>query len=111
MPVRRADDEVYTLLFNGSATGSAVAIRGGEYALQIDGTAGGATIALQMRTGAGVWTEVNFYGHGAQQLLAWTPATTITLSVTPIPLPACNVRFSISGGTPSGLTASLVGLG
>lgn len=111
MPVRRADDDFYELLVNGAATGNAVAIKGGEYLFQINGTAGGATIALQMQTRGGVWLEVNFYGHGTQQLLTWTPATTITLSVTPIPLPACNVRFLISGGTPSGLTASLVGLG
>ena len=111
MPVRRADDDFYQLLLNGAATGNAVAIKGGEYHFQVDGTAGGATIALQVQTRGGTWLEVNFGGHGAQQLLTWTPATTITLSVGPIPLPASNVRFSISGGTPSGLTAALIGLG
>jgi hypothetical protein len=102
MPVRRADDDFYELLVNGAATGNAV---------PINGTAGGAAIALQMQTRGGVWLEVNIYGHNTQHLLTFTPATTVTLSVTPIPLPACNVRFSITGGTPSGLTAALIGLG
>jgi hypothetical protein len=111
MPVRRADDDFYELLVNGAATGNAVPIKGGEYLFQVNGTAGGAAIALQMQTRGGVWLEVNIYGHNTQHLLTFTPATTVTLSVTPIPLPACNVRFSITGGTPSGLTAALIGLG
>jgi hypothetical protein len=48
MTVRRSDDIQYTLLANGSATGSAVPIKGGEYIFQVEGTAGGATFALQM---------------------------------------------------------------
>lgn len=111
MPVRRADDETYTLLSNGAATGSGVSIKGGEYCFQLDGTGGGATIALQMISPGGVWLEINFFGHGTQQLLTWTPAAAITLSVTPIPLPAGTYRLFISGGTPSGLTARLFGLG
>jgi hypothetical protein len=105
MPIRRSDDNKYTLLSNGSATGAAVNIRGGEYQFTADGTPGGATISLQLQTPNGTWTGVNVFSGSTVQ------ATTLPYAQTSIGLPAGAVRCALNSGTPSGINAYLVGLG
>lgn len=104
MPIRRADDNSYTLLTNGTATGSAVAIRGGEYMFQVDGTPAGATIQLQVQLPTGTWSQVLVFANSLVQF------TVLPNSQTGIDLPAGNVRVFISG-TPTGVYAYLIGLG
>lgn len=105
MSVRRADDSAYTLLSAGSATGAAVPIKGGQYHFQVDGTAGGSTISLQVQSPSGVWSDVQIF---AASLVKFT---TLPGNQTGIDLPAGNVRCAITGGSPSGINAYLVGLG
>jgi hypothetical protein len=105
MSVRRCDDQVYTLLSGGSATGSAVAIKGGEYHFLVDGTVGGSTVSLQVQTPGGQWSDVQIYTSAVVKF------TTLPANQSGIDLPACNVRCACTGGTPSGVNASLVGLG
>ena len=105
MSTRRADDNAYMLASNASASGSAVAIKGGEYQFFAEGTAGGTTISLQMQSPNGTWTDIATYSGSIVK------STTLPYSQTGIDLPAGNVRMAATGGTPSGLYASLVGLG
>lgn len=105
MSQKRGDDNVYTLLSNASATGSAVAIRGGEYAFSAEGTVSGATIGLQMQTPNGTWATVQVWAASPVQ------STTLPYFQTQIDLPAGNVRTVVTGGTPSALYSYLVGLG
>ena len=105
MPVRRADDQQYTLLSAGSATGSAVAIKGGEYHFMVDGTVGGSTISLQMQAPSGVWSDVQIFSGSIVKF------TTLPANQSGVDLPAGNVRCACTGGTPSGINAYLVGLG
>ena len=105
MPIRRADDNRYTLLTNASTTGAAVNVRGGEYNFTADGTPGGATIALQVQMPNGTWTGVNVFSGSTVQ------ATTLPYAQTSIDLPAGNVRASITGGAGVSVNAYLVGLG
>jgi hypothetical protein len=105
MSIRRADDNQYTLLSNGSATGAAVNIRGGEYTFAADGTPGGATIALQVQTLNGTWATVSVFGNSP------VSTTVLPYDQSAIDLPAGSVRCAINGGAPSGINASLVGLG
>ena len=48
MPIRRADDTLYTLGVDLTANGSPVPIKGGEYALFVDCTGSNGTNSLQM---------------------------------------------------------------
>lgn len=105
MSIRRADDVSYTLLENGSANGSAVAIKGGEYIVFFNGTIGSSTVSLQVQSPNGVWADVEVF---TGQKVAYT---TLPRSQTGIDLPAGNVRVALTGGTPSGIYAYLVGLG
>lgn len=105
MPNRRADDNAYTLLSNGSATGAAVPIRGGEYIVQFSGTIGGATISLQVQDPVGAWADVEVFTANAIRY------TSLPKAQTGVSLPAGNVRCALTGGTPSGINANLVGLG
>ncbi len=105
MPIRRADDVAYTLLSNASTTGAAVNIRGGQYSLTADGTAGGATIALQIQTPNGTWSTVTIFNNSP------VSTTNLPYDQTAIDLPAGAVRCALTGGAPSGINASLVGLG
>jgi hypothetical protein len=105
MGIRRSDDITYTLLSNGSATGAAVAIRGGEYRFTVDGTPGGATIALQVQMPSGTWSTVNIFNNSPVQ------ATVLPYAQTSIDLPAGAVRCALIGGAASGISAFLVGLG
>lgn len=105
MPMRRADDQSYTLLANGSATGNAVAIRGGEYIVYFDGTLNGATVSLQTQALSGQWMTVEVFTANPVSY------TTLPRSQTGIDLPAGNVRCALNGGSPTGVNCSLVGLG
>lgn len=105
MPVRRADDTAYPLAANLSATGLAVAIKGGEYHFMAEGTVGGSTISLQSQSPNGTWSDVQVFAASAVKF------TTLPNTQTGIDLPAGNVRMAATGGAPSGLYASLVGLG
>lgn len=105
MTVRRCDSSAYTLASNLSATGAAVAIPGGEYTFTAEGAPAGATVGLQMQTSNGSWVTVQVFTGSQVQ------SATLPFSQTGIDLPACNVRMVATGGAPSGLYASLVGLG
>lgn len=105
MSIRRADDVSYTLLSAGSATGSAVAIKGGEYIVYFDGTIGGSTVSLQSQSPSGVWMDVEVFTGSAIKY------TSLPRSQTGVDLPAGNVRCACVGGTPSGINCYLVGLG
>jgi hypothetical protein len=102
---RRADDNTYSLLSNASATGSAVAIRGGRYTFSAEGTAGGATIALQAQTPNGTWSTVKVFSNSA------VSTTALPYAQTAIDLPAGSVRASITGGAGVSVSANWVGLG
>ncbi len=105
MPTRRSDSLNYTLASNASATGSAVAIPGGEYVFTATGTIAGATISLQCQSPKGTWSDVQIH-------TAFVVKTTgLPFAQTGISLPAGNVRMASAGGTPSGLNANLTGLG
>lgn len=104
MTTRRADDSKYTLASNVSATGSAVQINGGEYIFNVEGTVGGSTASLQVKTPNGTWTNVTSYGVEVK-------ATALPFAASPLQLPAGEVRLALTGGTPSAVHASLVGLG
>lgn len=105
MAIRRADDQTYALLINGSATGNPVAILGGEYIVYFDGTLSGATVSLQVQSPNGSWMDVEVF-TGNKISYTVTPR-----SQTGIDLPAGNVRCALTGGAPSGIYAYLVGLG
>ena len=105
MSVRRCDDQTYTLLSAGSATGAAVAIKGGEYHFLVDGTVGSSTISLQVQTPGGQWSDVQIYTSAVVKF------TVLPANQSGIDLPACNVRCACTGGTPSNINATLVGLG
>lgn len=111
MPVRRADDTAYTLATAASSTatgvnsGNGVPIPGGEYQFMVDGTAGGATISLQLKSPSGVWMDAQVFTGSVVKF------TTLPGNQTAIDLPAGLVRMATTGGTPSGLNAYLLGLG
>lgn len=105
MSTRRADDNQYTLLSAGSATGSAVQIKGGEYMVFFDGTIGGSTVSLQVQSPSGAWIDVDVFTGSTVKY------TALPRSQTGIDLPAGNVRCALTGGSPSGINAYLVGLG
>lgn len=104
MTVRRADDNRYILAENVSASGSAVQIKGGQYVFQVEGTAGGTTASLQLKTANGTWSDITSYGVIAK-------STTLPFVASPIELPAGDVRVALTSGTPSAIYAYLVGLG
>lgn len=105
MPIRRADDLTYTLLSNGSATGAAVLILGGEYMFMAEGTPAGSTISLQVQTPSGGWQDVQVFTGSVVKF------TTLPGNQAAIDLPQGNVRCACTGGTPTGIRAYLVGMG
>jgi hypothetical protein len=105
MPLRRADDTVYTLASNLSANGASVAIRGGEYHFTVEGTAGGSTLSLQIQSPNSTWIDISVYSGSK------VSATVLPYSQAGIALPAGNYRMAATGGTPSGLFAYLIGTG
>lgn len=88
----------YSLIRNGSASGQTVGITGGSYVLDISGTFGGSTLALSVTTN-GITSEYD----------TWTSA--------PGSRPCFNiptgsvVQATLTGGTPSGMTVTLGGVG
>lgn len=81
------------LISNGSATGSAVAWSGGYCAFSVEGTFGGTTASLEAQTANGTWIAV-----GAETTMTsngWGGAF----------LPPCNIRCSLTGGSPSAIYA------
>lgn len=105
MPIRKADDVSYTLGTGLSATGSAVAIKGGEYMFFADGTPAGGTIALEVQAPNGTWAVVQVFTGSLVRF------TTLPGNQSGISMPSCNVRVSLTGGSPSGINAFLVGCG
>lgn len=104
----RSDGLLYTLLTNASATGAAVHVRGGTYMWLMDGAAGGATFQLQIQLPVtGTWTVVSNLPVAAGAMTS----TTLPDIVTPLSLPDGNYRLQVSGGSPSGVYAWLMGLG
>lgn len=88
----------YPLITNGSASGNLVGVTGGSYLLQLSGTFGGSTLGLSVTTN-GVTTS---YG-------TWTSAPG---SVPCFNIPTSSVvRATLTGGTPSNITATLGGVG
>jgi hypothetical protein len=102
----RSDSLVYPLAAAASATGAAVAVRGGQYSFMADGTVGGSTISLQIQMPDGSWCDV-----GALAGNAIVKNTVLPFVVTPIMLPACNVRAAVTGGAGVSLNAWLAGIG
>jgi len=111
MPIRRADDQVYTLASGASSTatgansGNGVSVPGGEYQFMVDGTVGSSTISLQIKSPSGVWMDVQVFTGSVVKF------TTLPGNQSAIDLPAGLVRCACTGGTPSGINAYLVGLG
>lgn len=107
MTLRRADDNVYTLGTALTATGNAVAIKGGTYIFMVSGTAGGGTsFSLELQSPNGTWSKVQVF---TGSVVAF-PAAQLPTSQTGVELPAGNVRCGIAGAATS-IDAYLVGLG
>jgi len=106
MPIRRADDEQYTLGVGLSATGQPVAIKGGEYIFFASGNLTTAVCSLEARAPNGLWFVVQVFTGSLVRF------TSLPGSQTAIGLPATDVRVALTGGgTPNGIAAYLIGLG
>lgn len=105
MPIRRTDDTQYVLLSSASATGAAVAIKGGEYMFTVEGTVGASTLSLQIQTPNGAWSDVQVFTGSVVKY------TVLPGNQSGISLPAGNVRCAATGGSPSGIYAYLIGCG
>lgn len=106
MTVRRSDDRQYVLVSAASATGADVAIPGGEYTFMASGTIGGSTISLQIKLPDGSYTDIKSLNGNTL-----VNSTTLPFAAASVDLPACNVRAALTGGTPSNVSAWLVGCG
>lgn len=96
MPIDSSYLENDILLTNASATGSAVAIKGGTYVWGCEGTFGGTTATLQLACSNGSF--VNF------------PNATLSANgfvVVQLPVNG-SVRVALTGGTPSAMFSNLV---
>lgn len=81
------------LLSNASSTGDSISWSGGYCALSVEGTFGGTTATLQAQSANGTWIDVG-------------DATTMTANGWGGAfLPPCNIRVSLSGGSPSAMYA------
>lgn len=105
MSIKRGDDNLYVLATSVSATASAVPIKGGEYTFLVEGTASGATVSLQVQNPNGNWATVQVFSGSAVSF------TSLPGCQTGVDLPACNVRLAMGGGSPTGVSAWLIGLG
>lgn len=95
-----AGNQVLTLLSNASATGSPQFWPGGDGVFDIEGTLGGATVTLER------------LGPDGTTWRAVSSATTVTaLGPVGFSWPPGLLRASVSGGSPSGLFASIAELG
>jgi len=104
MPIRRADDTLYTLGVNLTATGNPVAIKGGEYTLFVDATSNPGAVSLQMQSPSGVWIDVSMYG-------SFSRTNSVSLVQAGLYLPAGLARIAVSGGLITALNAFLAGAG
>lgn len=90
----------HTLLSNGSTTSKAVQWGGGVGLVNVSGTFGGATVTMQMLgPDNSTWqdlTGVDAFTEGGSAIFE---------------LPSAQVRVEVSGGTPSGLYASIRQIG
>jgi hypothetical protein len=95
----------YALLTDAAETGDAVEWSGGRGAFSVySGTFGGATVTLQWSPDDGsTWLAVDASGD--------TFTTKTAAGSGNFELPPCLVRAAVTGGTPSGLNASVHGIG
>lgn len=108
MTIRRADDNVYVLGTGLTATGSAVAVKGGEYQFMVEGTVGAATsFQLEFQSPSGTWHRVQVFTGSVLNFAA----ANLPISQTGVDLPAGNTRLAILGGAATSINAYLVGLG
>lgn len=108
MSIRRADDNVYSLGTGLTATGPAVAIRGGTYWFSVAGTPGAATnFQLEIQAPNGTWSRAQVFSGSVLSF----PAANLPISQTGVSLNAGNVRLGIVGGAATSINASLIGLG
>lgn len=108
MTIRRADDNVYVLGQGLTATGSAIAIKGGSYCFSVSGTPDAATsFQLEIEAPNGTWSRAQVFSGS---LLSFTAAN-LPINQTGVDLPGCNVRLGIVGGAATSINASLIGLG
>lgn len=107
MPILRGDSSAYQLLNSAGAAGAGtpVQIPGGEYIFLANGTIGGSTLQLEVETPNGSWVTIQVFTGSLVRF------TALPASQTAIALPAGRVRANLVGGTPSGVTAHIVGLG
>lgn len=104
MALRRADDLAYTLGTGLSATGNAVAVKGGEYMFFAEGTLTSGQVSLEIQSPSGTWVTVQVFTNALVRF------TTLPGNQAAIDLPPCNVRVAVSG-VASGVAAYLVGCG
>lgn len=108
MSIRKADDIAYVLGEGLTATGNAVAVKGGEYMFMVNGTAGGGTdFRLEVQAPNGTWSRLQVF---TGSVVSFTAAN-LPISQTGIDLPSCNVRLAVVGGAATSINAYLIGLG
>lgn len=83
------------LIQNGSATSAGFDWPGGDAVFVADGTFGGCTVALQIQLLGGTWINT-----GVNTTLTAPGAGGVTL-------PPCQIRASVTGGSPSALNVAL----
>ena len=86
------------LLSNASATGSDLWWEGGRGTMFLDGTLGGATVTLEA-----------LHPATGTALVVGTEVTFTAVGLANFELPPCKLRAVVSGGSPSGLYATIVG--
>lgn len=107
MTTMRVDSLAYTLLSSAGAAGAGASVKipGGMYMFLASGTIGASTLQMEVEMPNGVWVTVQVFTGSLVRF------TALPASQTAIDLPAGNVRANLVGGTPSGVSAYLVGLG
>lgn len=62
MPIKRSDDNAYSLGTGLTATGQSVSVRGGSYFFSVSGTPGAATdFRLELQTPDGTWSRAQVF--------------------------------------------------
>lgn len=84
------------LIQNAAVTGPAIRVDNGRYVFVVDGTFGGATVTLTMKSPDGT----SFISVGADAALTAEGAVLVDL-------PTCEVRALVAGGSPANLYADL----
>lgn len=90
---------------NMTGSGADVNIKGGEYMFTAEGTVGGSTISLQIKTSNGTYVDISIYAGSAVK------TTALPFSQTGIDLPACTVRMAATAGAAASMYSYLIGLG